>query len=148
MMVGMTVVIENDPSWLDYLIAIGTVGAAAFAAYAALVSRRAAAAAIDLVRVESGRDTRAADERCGARQGGSPLTVVVDGPPDADVNGWVFFKDVEGRAWIASATDPVEPAKGALQQRVEEGKQFAEAMLSQPDLPDERVGHYTSQILG
>jgi hypothetical protein len=62
MMVGMTVVIETDPSWLDYLIAIGTVGAAAFAAYAALVSRRAAAAAIDLVRVESGRDTRAADE--------------------------------------------------------------------------------------
>ncbi|MDB4954245.1 MAG: hypothetical protein JWO36_1814, partial [Myxococcales bacterium] len=52
------VVVDNAPTWLQYAVAFGTVGAAVFAGWAALVARRSAQAAMRLVTVETERDAR------------------------------------------------------------------------------------------
>ena len=58
----MTVTIDNGPLWLQYLVAFGTAGAAVFAAWAALMTRRAANSSRDLVAVETVRDARSVEE--------------------------------------------------------------------------------------
>lgn len=187
---------------LDWVSAVGTVLAIAIAGYAGLMAQRSAAAAVDLVRVESRRDERDATEATwrqarrvaldlvaapviaptptetvvelriwntssdpilkarikvsvdgttwGPQLGGTigpgeraTLTVVVPSATADDVNGYVYFRDVEGRPWLASARDPVEAAEGVVDKWIEDGRSFA-STVSDPTTPDRYRGEYTT----
>ncbi len=52
----MNITIENGPDWLQYAVALGTVGAAIFAGVAARVAATATRATRDLVELETTRD--------------------------------------------------------------------------------------------
>jgi hypothetical protein len=56
------VVVQGGHDWVDYLVAFGTVGAAAFAGWAALTARISVNRAKELIDLEHGRDQRSADE--------------------------------------------------------------------------------------
>ena len=58
----MTIIVDNGPLWLQYLVAFGTAGAAIFAGWAAWTARQAATATRDLVAVEIQRDVRSSEE--------------------------------------------------------------------------------------
>jgi hypothetical protein len=52
---------DVGPVWVQYVVAVGTLGAAIFAGAAAFVAKRSTDAARDLIALERGRDDRAAD---------------------------------------------------------------------------------------
>jgi hypothetical protein len=56
------VAVDAGPLWLQYMIGFGTLGAAIFAGVAAFVARRSTRAAEQLIKLESGRDERAAED--------------------------------------------------------------------------------------
>jgi hypothetical protein len=56
------VTVDNGPSWVQHLIAFGTVGAALFAGWAALSARNSTAEARALIKLERSRDERAEEE--------------------------------------------------------------------------------------
>lgn len=59
---SLDVTIDNGPAWVQILIAIGTLAAAAFAGWAAFAAAKSAKETRDLVAVELGRDARQAEE--------------------------------------------------------------------------------------
>lgn len=100
-----------QPTWLDYLSAFGTAGAALFAGIAALVAALQGKSSRDLVDLERGRDERAREEERTAQA----RRVILDQMHDhmVDDEGSVVGADVFVRIHNGSA-DPINKVRVRL----------------------------------
>jgi hypothetical protein len=59
---SVRVIIDNGPSWMQYVTTVATAAAAAFAGFAAWVALKAARVSQDLVKLEAAREVANAEE--------------------------------------------------------------------------------------